>query len=72
KIREVADAPGEEVTDVCQALTLVREGKDINYQGASGTTDFNAQGDVVGNYDVWTIADDGKLQVKSQISVGGN
>jgi ABC-type branched-subunit amino acid transport system substrate-binding protein len=72
KISEVANAPGEEVTDVCQALALVREGKDINYQGASGTVDFNAQGDVVGKYDIWTIADDGKLTVKSTVSVGGS
>lgn len=71
KIADVANAPGEKVSDVCQALELVRQGKDIDYQGASGTIDFNAQGDVVGIYDVWTIADDGKLQVKSQINVGG-
>jgi branched-chain amino acid transport system substrate-binding protein/neutral amino acid transport system substrate-binding protein len=72
KIREVADAPGEEVSDVCQALALVREGRDINYQGASGTVDFNEAGDVVGSYDVWTVADDGKIQVKSTINVSGS
>ncbi|MBD3884421.1 ABC transporter substrate-binding protein [Phormidium tenue FACHB-886] len=71
KVREVANGPGQEVSDVCQALDLVRQGKDINYQGASGTIDFNEQGDVVGVYDVWTIGDDGKLQVQSQIEVGG-
>lgn len=71
KIREVANPPGEEVTDVCQALSLVREGKDINYQGASGSVDFNDNGDVVGSYDVWTITDDGKLDVESVINVGG-
>jgi ABC-type branched-subunit amino acid transport system substrate-binding protein len=72
QISQVANAPGEEVTDVCQALALVRQGKDINYQGASGTVDFNAEGDVVGKYDIWTIADDGKLTVKSTVSVGGS
>lgn len=71
QIREVANPPGEEVTDVCQALSLIQEGKDINYQGASGTVDFNDNGDVVGSYDVWTITDDGKLEVKSTINVGG-
>lgn len=70
-VRTVANGPGEPVSDVCQALTLVREGKDIDYQGASGTIDFNDEGDVVGSYDVWTIADDGSLEVKSQINVGG-
>jgi ABC-type branched-subunit amino acid transport system substrate-binding protein len=72
KISEVANAPGEKVSDVCKALELVRQGKDIDYQGTSGTVDFNPQGDVVGIYDVWTIADDGKLQVKSQINVSGS
>lgn len=71
-IRTVANAPGEQVSDVCQALSLVREGKDIDYQGASGTIDFNDEGDVVGSYDVWTIADDGSLEVQSQISIGGS
>jgi branched-chain amino acid transport system substrate-binding protein/neutral amino acid transport system substrate-binding protein len=71
QIREVANAPGEEVTDVCQALSLVREGQDINYQGASGNVDFNDQGDVVGAYDVWTITDEGQLEVQETIEVGG-
>jgi ABC-type branched-subunit amino acid transport system substrate-binding protein len=72
KIAEIANAPGERVSDVCQALELVRQGKDIDYQGASGTVDFNAQGDVVGIYDVWTITEDGKLEVESQINVSGS
>jgi ABC-type branched-subunit amino acid transport system substrate-binding protein len=72
KISEVANAPGEAVSDVCKALELVRQGKDIDYQGSSGTVDFNPQGDVVGIYDVWAIGDDGKLQVKSKINVAGS
>lgn len=71
QIREVANAPGEEVTDVCQALALVREGRDINYQGASGNVDFNDQGDVVGAYDIWMINDNGQLEVQETIEVGG-
>lgn len=70
KIPEVANAPGEEFTDVCQALAAVRQGEDINYQGASGNVDFNEQGDVVGAYDIWTIADDGKLNIENTIEVG--
>jgi len=61
KIREVANAPGTEVTDVCEGLKLLREGKDINYQGASGNVDIDQNGDVVGVYDVWQVTDDGKL-----------
>lgn len=71
QVREVANAPGQPVTDVCEALDLIRQGEDIDYQGASGTIDFNENGDVVGAYDVWTINDDGALEVKSTINVGG-
>lgn len=68
KIREVANAPGEEVTDVCKALELVRQGKDINYQGASGNVDIDENGDVIGSYDVWNVLDDGKLTVTGKVS----
>lgn len=67
KLRDVANAPGQEVSDVCEALKLVREGKDINYQGASGNVDIDANGDVVGSYDVWQVGDDGKLKVTGKV-----
>jgi len=69
-IPDVANAPGEEVSDVCEALSLVRQGEEINYQGASGNVDFNEQGDVVGAYDIWTIDDEGKLVIENTIEVG--
>jgi neutral amino acid transport system substrate-binding protein len=68
KIREVANSPGTEVTDVCKGLELLRQGQDINYQGASGNVDVDPNGDVVGVYDVWTVKDDGKLAVVGQVS----
>lgn len=61
KLREVANGPGEEVTDVCKGLELLRAGKTINYQGASGNVDIDENGDVLGTYDVWTIKEDGKI-----------
>jgi branched-chain amino acid transport system substrate-binding protein/neutral amino acid transport system substrate-binding protein len=70
-LNEVANAPGEPVSDVCQALELVREGTDIDYQGASGTVDFNAEGDVVGSYDVWTVTDEGAIEVLNVVEVEG-
>jgi len=68
KLRDVANAPGVEVSDVCKALDLVRKGQDINYQGASGNVDIDANGDVVGNYDVWNVKPDGKLVVTGKVS----
>jgi neutral amino acid transport system substrate-binding protein len=67
KIREVSNAPGEEVTDVCKGLELLKAGKDINYQGASGNVDIDANGDVVGVYDVWQVQNDGKTKVTGKV-----
>lgn len=68
KIREVAGGPGVEVSDPCEALKLLKEGKDINYQGASGNVDIDANGDVVGSYDVWTVEPKGELKVIDKVS----
>ncbi|MBE9033183.1 ABC transporter substrate-binding protein [filamentous cyanobacterium LEGE 11480] len=72
KIREIANAPGEEVSDVCQALKLLKDGKEINYQGASGNVDINAQGDVLGSYDIWTINDSGKIETIGNVTPESN
>lgn len=70
KIREITNSPqGATVSDVCQALALIRSGKSINYQGASSEVAFNELGDVVGQYDVWTIQPSGTLQVIQTIAV---
>ncbi len=67
-IREVSASPGTEVTDVCEGLKLLKEGQNINYQGASGNVDIDANGDVVGVYDVWTVGDDGKIKVIDKVT----
>jgi neutral amino acid transport system substrate-binding protein len=68
KIREVANAPGTEVTDVCEGLKLLQAGQEINYQGASGNVDIDENGDVVGSYDVWQVGEDGKTKVVGKVS----
>ncbi|WNZ24739.1 ABC transporter substrate-binding protein [Leptolyngbya sp. NK1-12] len=70
KILEVANPPGLEVSDICRALALVREGKEINYQGVSGPVDFTKSGDVIGSYEVWTIDYTGKIKIDSTIQAG--
>jgi branched-chain amino acid transport system substrate-binding protein len=49
-LREVATAPGEPVYpgEWEKAVKLIAEGKDINYEGASGAQEFDAAGDVPG------------------------
>ncbi len=51
--------------------SLVRAGKKINYQGASGTVDINPQGDVTGSYDVWTVEPNGAVKVIGAIAASG-
>ncbi|MEM6610687.1 MAG: ABC transporter substrate-binding protein [Cyanobacteria bacterium P01_C01_bin.72] len=68
KILEVANAPGTEVSDACEAIELVRNGEDINFQGASGNVDIDSNGDVVGGYDVWQVGEDGSLSVIDNVN----
>jgi neutral amino acid transport system substrate-binding protein len=67
KIREVSGGTGKEVTDACEAMELIRQGEQINYQGASGNVDIDENGDVVGSYDVWTVQPDGSLAVIDKV-----
>jgi neutral amino acid transport system substrate-binding protein len=69
KIHEVAGGSGEEVSDLCQAMTMLKAGKKINYQGASGNVDLDAQGDVVGSYDIWQVQPDGTLKTIDKIDI---
>ena len=71
KIHEVAGGSGEEVSDLCQAITLLKAGKKINYQGASGNVDIDAQGDVLGTYDIWQVQPDGSLKTIDQVNIAG-
>jgi branched-chain amino acid transport system substrate-binding protein len=49
-LRKVATAPGEVVLpgEWEKAVRLITEGKDINYEGATGSHEFDAAGDVPG------------------------
>ena len=62
-LREVANPPGESVgpKDLARALELIRNGQDVNYVGAGGDQDFDAQGDVVNTIQLWRI-NNGKIE----------
>jgi branched-chain amino acid transport system substrate-binding protein len=49
-VRDIANAPGEVVLpgEWAKAVELIKAGTDINYEGASGPVDFDANGDVPG------------------------
>jgi branched-chain amino acid transport system substrate-binding protein len=56
-LRAVANPPGEEVFygELEKALGLLNQGKEINYQGVSGSVDFKEDGDVFGDILIWKI-----------------
>ena len=66
KLQDVANEPGVAVTDVCQGLKLLREGTEINYNGVSGKVEIDENGDVPGDYDVWTIDEQNKIKTIEQ------
>lgn len=53
----VASPPGDVVIPgaegIKQAVDLLRDGKDINFEGAAGAIDFDANGDVVTPIEIW-------------------
>lgn len=56
-LRFVSNPPGEVVVagvaGIKKALQLLKEGKDINYEGAAGAQDFDKNGDVITPIEVW-------------------
>lgn len=66
-LRDVANPPGVIVTDIAEGLRLIRQGQEINYQGASGEITFDENGDVFGKYCVWSFAEDGSIQLGREI-----
>ena len=58
-LRRVSGPPGVEVgpgvAEIERALQLLRDGQDVNYEGASGSVDFDENGDVAGSMGIWRI-----------------
>ncbi|UCF94323.1 MAG: ABC transporter substrate-binding protein, partial [Desulfobacterales bacterium] len=55
RIRQVANPPGHFIKpgEFEAAFGLLKQGKKINYEGASGSVDFDENGDVVTPIEVW-------------------
>ena len=58
-LRDVANAPGERILpgEFAKAKEMLAAGKDIDYVGASGSIEFDAEGDVSGTFAHWEIED---------------
>ncbi|WP_193175150.1 ABC transporter substrate-binding protein [Oricola nitratireducens] len=65
-LRDVASAPGEKVGpgEWAKAKELIKEGKDIDYDGAGGTYDFDAHGDVRGYVGKFVVDGDSYKQIE--------
>lgn len=65
-LMEINDPSGEAVNvgEWAKAKELIAAGKAINYAGATGSVDFDANGDVPGFYGVNTVSDDGSWQTE--------
>ena len=61
-LRAISDGKGEVVRpgEWAKAKKLIADGTDINYEGASGSADFDENGDVSGLFAVNVVGDDGK------------
>lgn len=59
QLRAVANPPGEQVGpgEFEKAVKLLEAGKEIDYQGASGSVNFDGNGDVPGTFGEWTFKD---------------
>ncbi len=69
----VANGPGTNVYDFVQGEKLIKEGKSVNYQGASGPVDFNRYHNVTGAFEAvkWVNAKGGpQLKTLTQITPG--
>ena len=55
QLRYVANPPGEVIMpgQFKKAFELLKQGKDINYEGAAGSVDFDKNGDVATPIEIW-------------------
>lgn len=61
----------EKCSSYADCLALLKEDKDIDYDGASGALDFSEFGEPsAGSYDVYTFIADGSYEVDEQVVVG--
>ncbi|MFZ0848358.1 MAG: ABC transporter substrate-binding protein [Hyphomicrobiaceae bacterium] len=61
-VRKISQGSGEKVYSAVEGLKLLAEGKDINYEGASGPCDFTDIGDIQGCRFRYMEVVDGKLK----------
>ncbi len=69
QLRFIANPPGDNIiggsqAEITKALQAIKDGGDINYVGAGGSVDFDANGDVKTPVAIWKYTEDGDENVK--------
>jgi len=62
-VRSISQGSGTRVGSAVAGLKLLREGKDVNYDGASGPCDFNEKGDIVDCRFRYSLAKGAKIEL---------
>jgi ABC-type branched-subunit amino acid transport system substrate-binding protein len=72
-LHEVANPPGMKVGpgQWAKALKALKNGEEVNYQGAAGPHDFDENGDVPGIIAHWTFTADGGVKTLRKVKGGG-
>jgi branched-chain amino acid transport system substrate-binding protein len=71
-LRKIANPPGEKISASVdgfrKAFQLISDGKDIDYEGAAGSIDFDDYGDTVTPILVWKIENNSIVPVESVVT----
>jgi branched-chain amino acid transport system substrate-binding protein len=70
-LRKVANPPGVVVGpgEFKKAFELLDKGKDINYEGAAGSVDFDASGDVKTPIEVWRYRKGDMVTIRIEVAI---
>ncbi|NIQ40374.1 MAG: ABC transporter substrate-binding protein [Proteobacteria bacterium] len=70
-LRVVANPPGEVIIpgDFQKAFELLDQGKQINYEGAAGSVDFDENGDVITPIEVWRYQNGKIVSVRIELDI---
>ena len=61
-VRKISQGSGQKVYSAVEGLKVLAEGKEINYEGASGPCDFTDIGDILGCRFRYMVVNKGKLE----------
>ncbi|MBK1697924.1 ABC transporter substrate-binding protein [Rhodovibrio salinarum] len=72
-LHDVSNPPGVKVGpgEWAKALEALKNGEEVNYEGAAGPHDFDENGDVPGIIEHWTFTEDGGVKTIRKVTGGG-